>query len=179
MEEVPDCLLDEWANAFQFHPIDEIKDTRLGTYCIHEEDSLIPNLSKEGNDMHGLWDMFFDGSRNKNGVGVGVLLISPRGKKYYFSFRLHFGCTNNATEYEALILGLQMAQIRGIKSLKVHGDSDLVVNWIGAQSTTKNNLLKPYMHRAWDLFEGFEAFNISSVPRNQNKYVDRLATIGA
>lgn len=132
MEEVPDCLLDEWAKAFQFDPIDEIKDTSLGTYCVCEDDAPIPNLSKEDNDMHGIWDMLFDGLRNKNGARVNVLLISPSGEKYYFSFRLHFGCTNNVAEYEALILGLQTTQRRGIKSLSVHGDSELVVNQVRA-----------------------------------------------
>lgn len=107
------------------------------------------------------------------------MLTSPKGEKYYFSFRLQFSCTNNVAEYEALILGLQMTQKRGIKSLKVHGDNELVLNHIRAQRTTKNNLLKSYKHRACDLIEGFEAFNISSVPRNHNKHVDRLAAIGA
>lgn len=106
MEEVHDFLLDEWANAFQFGPIEEADEIGLGTYYIHEEDAPISNLSKESSDMHGLWDMFFDGSRNKNGAATDVLLISPRGEKYYFSFKLHLCCTNNVAKYEALILGL-------------------------------------------------------------------------
>lgn len=30
----------------------------------------------------------------------------------------------------------------------------------------------------WDLIEDFNAFNISLVPRTQNKYADKLASIG-
>lgn len=51
MDEVPDCLLDEWENAFQFDLIDEVNNTGLGTYCIHEQDTPIPNISKEDNDI--------------------------------------------------------------------------------------------------------------------------------
>lgn len=51
LEEVPNCPLDEWANAFQFDPIDEGNGTGLGTYCIHEENAPVPNLSKESNDI--------------------------------------------------------------------------------------------------------------------------------
>lgn len=132
---------------FNLIPLMRSKTQRLGTYFIHEEDAPIPNLSKEENDIHGLWDMFIDGSRNKNGAGAGVLLVSPRREKYNFSFRLHFCCTNNVAEYEDLMLGLQTTQRRDIKSLKVHGDSELVVNQIRDQNNTKNNLLKFYKHR--------------------------------
>jgi ribonuclease HI len=44
-----------------------------------------------------------------------------------FSYRLEFDCTNNIVEYEALLLGLELAREMGIKVLKVIGDSDLVV----------------------------------------------------
>lgn len=172
-------MLDEWANAFQFDPINEVTDTSLGTYCIHEEGTFIPNLTKEYNYFNGLWDRFFDGPINRNGVGVYVLLISPNKEKKHYSFRIQFSCTNNVVEYEALILGLQTTQRRGIKSLRVHGYNELVVNQGRAQSITQKNLLKSYKHRVWDLIEGFEAFNISSLPRNQNKHADRLAAIGA
>jgi hypothetical protein len=40
-------------------------------------------------------------------------------------------------------------------------------------------LLKSYKHRVWDFLEGFNAFNIQSIPRRENKHVDRLAAIGA
>lgn len=62
VEEVPDCLFDDWDNDFQFDPINEVTDIGLGTYCIHEEDTFIPNLTKECNDFNELWDIFFDGS---------------------------------------------------------------------------------------------------------------------
>lgn len=98
-----DYLLDEWANAFQIDPIQEDEEASLGTYCIFEEGSPIPNLMKAQEDTNGLWNMFFDGSRNKNGSGVSVMLVSPSLEKYYFSYRLQFSCTNNVAEYEALI----------------------------------------------------------------------------
>ena len=31
----------------------------------------------------------------------------------------------------------------------------------------------------WDLLEGFNAFNIQSIPRKENRHVDRLVAIGA
>lgn len=118
-------------------------------------------------------------SCHKNGSGAGVMLVSSAQIRYYFSFRLQFSCTNNVAEYESLVQGLLLAQKRGIQTLKVYGDSELVVNQVRNQNMAKNTLLKSYRHRVWDLLENFNAFNIQSIPRRENKHVDRLAEIGA
>jgi ribonuclease HI len=41
---------------------------------------------------------------------------------------LEFEGTNNVVEYEALLLGLNLAKDLGINILKIIGDSDLVVS---------------------------------------------------
>ena len=55
--------------------------------------------------------MYFDEATNQNGSGIGieVLLISPKGTHIPFFGRLNFPDTNNAIEYEACIMGLQVA----------------------------------------------------------------------
>ena len=55
-------------------------------------------------------EYFFDGSRGKQGAGGGVMPISPQGEKYYATCRFNFSCTNNTTEYEGLIHGLEWAR---------------------------------------------------------------------
>ena len=79
-------------------------------------------------DKGDLWAMFFDGAYCKDGVGVGILLISPARVTYKFSFTLNFPCNNNIAEYEALLLGLRLAHKHGVKCIHVIGDSDLVVS---------------------------------------------------
>ena len=74
------------------------------------------------------WKMYFDGATNENGSGIGVLLISPKGVRIPFSSRLNFPATNNATEYEACIMGLQAALGLGVKELEVYGDSALIIS---------------------------------------------------
>ena len=157
----------------------ETLEIGLSTYCILEKDALVPNLVETKENASKIWSMYFDGSRNKNGSGAGVLLISPAQVRYYFSFRLQFSCANNVAKYESLIQGLLLAQKKGIQALSVYGDSELVVNQVRNQNITKNGLLKSYKHRVWDLLEGFNAFNIQSIPRKENRYDDRLVAIGA
>ena len=81
LAEIPDFLLGEMANAYQFDPMSKTLETGLGTYCISKKDSLVPILMKTKEDIGGIWNMYFDGSRNKNGLGAGVMLISPTLKK--------------------------------------------------------------------------------------------------
>jgi hypothetical protein len=50
--------------------------------------------------------MYFDGSVMKEGVGVGLVFISPLGVRMEYFVRLHFPASENTAKYEALINGL-------------------------------------------------------------------------
>lgn len=79
---------------------------------------------------HEIWFLKFDGSRSKQGSGAGVELTSPKGKTFIASYRLQFPCTNNMTEYEALVRGLFFTQKKGAKCLRVQGDFEFVVKQV-------------------------------------------------
>ena len=57
----------------------------------------------------------FDGSCSSLGSCASVLLISPLGCVFPFSFKLDFPNTNDTAEYKALLLGLQEAKEKGLK----------------------------------------------------------------
>jgi ribonuclease HI len=48
---------------------------------------------------------------------------------------------NNAAEYEALIIGLEIALSMGISTLHAYGDSQLIVNQLLGVYTIKNKVL--------------------------------------
>jgi hypothetical protein len=52
------------------------------------------------------WKLFFDGSTCREGQGVGVVLVSPRGAVFEQLVHLEYFCTNNQAKYEAILLGL-------------------------------------------------------------------------
>lgn len=111
-------------------------------------------------DKCDLWSMFFDGACCKDGVGVGIILISLAGATYKLSFTLSFPCTNNIAEYEALLLGLRLPHRHGIKCLHVIGDFDLVVSEVRNAYVSKNKILEKYRNVVWDMIEYFDAFGI-------------------
>jgi len=56
------------------------------------------------------WTLFFDGSICDRGAGIGIVLISPRGKKNEFFLPIVVTSTNNQAEYQALIKGLELSK---------------------------------------------------------------------
>ncbi|KAH9293376.1 hypothetical protein KI387_041423, partial [Taxus chinensis] len=59
---------------------------------------------------------------------AGVVLISPSSEIFPSAYKLQFDNTNNTAEYEALLLGLELARQKGIRNIKVQGDAELIVN---------------------------------------------------
>jgi ribonuclease HI len=79
------------------------------------------------------WTLFSDGSSHKQGVRVGVLLLTLDGEQFKYMVHLNFKATNNKAEYEALIFGLSTMLSLGVRQLLVKYDSVNVVaviyNW--------------------------------------------------
>lgn len=60
--------------------------------------------------------MNFDGTVCKYGVRASVFVVNlAKNKAEGHGYQLNFQCTNNITEYEALILGLQILKKLGEK----------------------------------------------------------------
>ena len=74
--------------------------------------------------------MFFDGVARQEGAGASVVFVSLQRQILLYSFSLSELYSNNVAEYQALIVGLQMAIKMGISQLEIFGDSKLVINQI-------------------------------------------------
>jgi ribonuclease HI len=121
--------------------------------------------------------MFFDGASSREGVGAGVVFVSPAQETIFLSYKLEFETTNNVAEYEALVLGLTAAKEMGIEEVVVFRGVELIVQYIKNTYQAKHPQLRSYRNEVWDLIGSFfSAFNISFVPREKNTMVDSLAT---
>jgi ribonuclease HI len=83
---------------------------------------------------------------------------SPMGKIHNFSYRLEFACTNNVTEFEALLLGIENAYNLGCGHLTFFGDSKLVVNLVCKIYSPSKNLMKRYTQTVWALILNLLSF---------------------
>nr|GEZ78322.1 hypothetical protein [Tanacetum cinerariifolium] len=78
-------------------------------------------------DNPGSMDSFTDGSSCLEGSGAGLIL---KGTKFTYALRFEFKASNNEVEYEALVVGLRIAEHMGVQNLKAKVDSRLVANQI-------------------------------------------------
>ncbi|XP_056695837.1 uncharacterized protein [Spinacia oleracea] len=125
------------------------------------------------------WEMYFDGAARQDGAGAGVVFLSPEKHVLTYSFVLTQLCSNNMAEYQALILGLQMAVGLGLKDLDIYGDSQLVISQLLGEYEVKKEDLIPHHRHATKLLEKLDTVKLNHVPRSANKMADALAGLAA
>ncbi|XP_058725925.1 uncharacterized protein LOC131597235 [Vicia villosa] len=121
------------------------------------------------------WKLNFDGSSHKNGRGIGEVIISPNGIPVEFKYLIDGVCTNNETEYESLITGLELLLELGARNVEIMGDSELVVKQVSKEyKCVKKNLIM-YFVIVNRLLKQFESTNIRHIPRRENQEANDLA----
>ena len=123
--------------------------------------------------------MYFDGATNLSGSRIEAVLIAPKGQHYLISAKLVFLCTNNIAEYEACILGLQLALSMKIRRLQVYGDFMLIILQTTGEWQTRDAKLIPYHKYLERMMEEFEEITFDYLPRAQNHFADALATLSS
>jgi ribonuclease HI len=114
------------------------------------------------------WKLFFDSSACREGHGLGIVLISPRGAVLEQSVRLEYFCTNNHAEYDAIMLGLQILSSMGVKHVEKFGDSLLVVQQITGTFQCLNGSLNAYLDKCLGIIALFNEFTVQHVSRDEN-----------
>ena len=61
------------------------------------------------------------------------MLIGPSKQEFRYCIKFMFPITNNAAEYEALLVGLRLAKKNRVKKLIVFADSQLVVQQVSGE----------------------------------------------
>lgn len=125
----------------------------------------------------GIWRAWFDGATKETNPGLrglGGLLLSPTGERTEVSLEVGHG-TNNEAEYMALMAVLDAAIGAGVKSLRVHGDSQLVINQVNGAWLIKTRELALLCKTVRDLMEQIPKVQLSWVPRTENTEADLLS----
>jgi len=121
------------------------------------------------------WTLFFDGSTCDQGAGIGIVLISPRGKKYEFSLPIVATSTNNQAKYQALIKGLELLKEVHSDAVEIFGDSMLVINQLAGIYDCRSEILIAYDESCLQLLDEFRDFCLEHIPRLHNEEANRLA----
>jgi ribonuclease HI len=156
------------------HPIYVVEDDIVSSFFFLNGDEPGITVTKckyqpLTDQQNKVWKMYFDGSSSKEGFGDGIVLISPAQDVITLSYKMEFETTNNIAEYEVLVLRLRAAKDMAIDILEIFGDSKLIINQVKNIYQAKQQRLKQYMKKVWDLVENFFlTFNISFILREAN-----------
>ncbi|XP_074297336.1 uncharacterized protein LOC141628047 [Silene latifolia] len=161
----------KWSVHLKFEPRIAIKSQALADFVSdfsptlqERADSEILTLSEAKGEQ--VWELHVDGASITKGAGAGLVLKSPQGELIIQAVRCEFKATNNEAEYEALILGLQLALELQISRIEVYGDSKLIVNHVNNVYTTKEPKMIAYLEMAKELKLRFASFHIQQIPRD-------------
>ncbi|XP_051141299.1 uncharacterized protein LOC127258492 [Andrographis paniculata] len=120
------------------------------------------------------WKMFFYGSCSKGKSGAGVILEGPGGGKIILQLQME-DMTHNSAEYEALILGLEALIAKGVQSVLIYGDSQLVINQVLKRYACNFPHLRRYRDVVLHLLYRIGEVVFEHVPRTENQLADNLA----
>ncbi|XP_070055031.1 uncharacterized protein [Nicotiana tomentosiformis] len=87
--------------------------------------------------------------------------------------------TNNEAEYEAMIVGLELAKSLGAEVIKAKCDSLLVVNPVNGRFKVKEDRMWRYLNKLQMVLHQFIKWTLQHVPRDQNSEADALANLGS
>ena len=107
-----------WKNVRRFEPIN---------FDFSDKDLMVVWHDEEENSEKNGWKLYFDRASNALGHGIRAVLVTSKGEYCSFTARRHFNCTNNVTEYETCVMGLQATINKRVKELEVYGDLTLVI----------------------------------------------------
>jgi ribonuclease HI len=124
--------------------------------------------------------MYFDGSKRVQGVGAGVVLISPQGDKLKYVLRMSFPqASNNEAKYEDLLHEMRMTKACGTTRLKIFKDSNLVVQQVMNRCDAISDNMTAYRNLYYYLERTFDGCEVSHISRASNEEADNLANIGS
>jgi hypothetical protein len=87
--------------------------------------------------------------------------------------------SNNAAEYDALIIGLEMVQNMGLETIQIYGDSTLIINQLLGTYGVKKLKIVPYFLKAKELISQFSDVKIEHIIRSQNNKADAFPSLAA
>jgi len=90
---------------------------------------------------------------------VRVVFISPHNYVIPRAFSLTEPCSNNGSEYIALLIEMQLAQEIGVKNLEAYSDSKLIVNQVRGEYEVRHEDLVSYHNATIIMAEKFKNFS--------------------
>ena len=130
-------------------------------------------------DGKGWWTLCVDGASRQSGAGIGLQLTSPTGERIEQAIRLGFSASNNESEYEAMIAGLELALTVGTNSLLIRSNSQLVVGQVNAEFESREPRRAKYASLVKQKLSTLTTWKLEHIPIYSNERVDALTAVAS
>jgi ribonuclease HI len=142
----------KWATELSEHTIDFgkrsiIKSQVLADFVV---DWTSPSNITCDEELVPVWEIRCDGAWGRKGTSIAAIITSPAGVKLRYAARLDYKdpsnrCTNNTTEYEALLLGLRKVRALGASNFLVKCDAKVIKDHVEKESEAREPELVKYL----------------------------------
>ena len=103
-----------------------------------------------------------------------MVIQTPKRDKIECMIRLDFPTTNNEAEYEALMVGLDLAKAAGAENMIIHCDSQVITSQINDDYECRNERMKKYLEEVKNRISSLEV-KFVQIPREENECANHLA----
>ena len=126
----------------------------------------IAELPKSGTHLDSLdwWTLNIDGASRQSGAGIGLQLRTPSGDKIEQAIWLGFSASNNESEYEAIIAGIELAAALSANRLLIQSDSQLVVGQVNEEFESRDPRMAKYVSLVKQRLNNFPVWKLEHVP---------------
>nr|GEY18458.1 reverse transcriptase domain-containing protein [Tanacetum cinerariifolium] len=131
-----------------YRPRTSVKGHILADFIVERpKDDLPDTPMKDKEELPDPWILFTYRSSYIDGFGAGLIITNPEGVEFTYALIFRFHATNNEAEYEALIVGLRIAEQIGVKNLQANVDSKLVANQVNGTYVEKEPGMIKYLEK--------------------------------
>ena len=102
-------------------------------------------------------------------AGIGLQLQSPTRDRIEQAIRLGFSVSNNESEYEAILAGIELATALSADKLLIQSDSQLVVGQVNAEYESKDPRMAKYVALVKQRLAGFSTWKLEHVSKDSNE----------
>jgi ribonuclease HI len=162
----------KWATELSEHTIDfgkrsAIKSQVLADFVV---DWTSPSSITADEVLVPVCEIRCDGAWGCKGASIPTIITSPAGIKLRYAARLDYKdpsdrCTNNTTEYEALLLGLRKVRALGANNFLVKCDTKVIKDRVEKESEAREPELVKYLAEVRKMERHFQWFTIEHLPR--------------
>ena len=127
----------------------------------------------------GCYTLSVDGASQQIGVDIGLQLKSSGGDKIEQAIRLDFSASNNESEYEAILVEIELEAAISVDKLIIRSDSQLVLGQVNAEYESRDPRMTKYVPLVKQRFASFSAWKLEHFPKDSNEKAETLAAMAA